>query len=315
MIRLPDKAKQFLIVVAKLSVVAAAFYFIWYRLKSDPALTSDLFSARLRHQFNIANITLLLALSFLNRFLEIVKWKNLVASIRPISLGTAASHVMGALTVSIFTPAGVGEYGAKALFFERTLTKKIVFLNLISNGAQMFLSVFFGIFGLLYLNAKFGFITTKTVAAIFVTLCILAIISFFIRGFSIRGYSIQRLVKKLSEVPRAIHRKNFLLSTLRYLTFSHQYLLLFRILDVNVDYIPLMAAIAAVYFLASSVPTFQFLDFAVKGSVAVFFFAFFAVDDWIPVFIASLMWLLNVVIPVLIGSYFVLNFKPQWKQS
>jgi hypothetical protein len=26
-----------------------------------------------------------------------------------------------------------------------------------------------------------------------------------------------------------------------------------------------------------------------------------------------LMWFLNVVVPVVIGSYFVLNFKPKWK--
>ncbi len=64
-----------------------------------------------------------------------------------------------------------------------------------------------------------------------------------------------------------------------------------------------------IYFLASSLPTFQFLDFAVKGSVAVFFFGILGVNEWIVVFISTLMWFLNVVLPVAIGSYFVLKFK------
>jgi len=74
-------------------------------------------------------------------------------------------------------------------------------------------------------------------------------------------------------------------------------------------YLTLMSAITSIYFLASSLPTFQFLDFAVKGSVAVYFFGLLGVNEWIVVFISTLMWLLNVVIPVVIGSYFVLNFK------
>ena len=74
----------------------------------------------------------------------------------------------------------------------------------------------------------------------------------------------------------------------------------------------MMANIATVYLLASSLPSFQFLDFAVKGSVAVFFFGKLGVNEWIIVFISTLMWFLNVVLPVVIGSYFVLKFKPKW---
>jgi hypothetical protein len=75
-----------------------------------------------------------------------------------------------------------------------------------------------------------------------------------------------------------------------------------------------MALVCSVYFLSSSLPTFQFLDFAVKGGVAVFFFGLFGIDGWLPLFAATLIWLLNVVAPVLIGSYFVLTFKPAWNR-
>jgi hypothetical protein len=95
----------------------------------------------------------------------------------------------------------------------------------------------------------------------------------------------------------------------RYLVFSHQYYFLFLAFDVDLPYLMLMSAITSVYFLASSLPTFQFLDFAVKGSVAVYFLSLLGVNQWIVVFITTLMWFLNVVLPVVFGSYFVLNFK------
>ena len=87
----------------------------------------------------------MILLSFLNRFFEILKWQTLVSSFQKISLGQAVAQVLGALTAGIFTPNGLGEYAGKALFYPKTLTKKIVFLNLICNGVQMLLTIGFGL--------------------------------------------------------------------------------------------------------------------------------------------------------------------------
>ena len=92
---------------------------------------------------------------------------------------------------------------------------------------------------------------------------------------------------------------------------SHQYYFLFLAFDVELPYFTLIGAIASVYFLASSLPTFQFLDFAVKGSVALYFFGILGVNEWIVVFISTIIWFLNLVLPAIIGSYFVLIFKPK----
>ena len=307
-----SKAKQFLIVAAKLSIVAGAFYFIYSRLADDD-FDWEVFSARLNEKLTVSNILLLLLLSFLNRFFEILKWQNLVSWIKRISFGEATNQVLSALTVSIFTPGGIGEYGAKALFFPKNSARKIVFLNLISNGVQMILTVVFGIFGLLYFNAQYGVITTKTVAVLFGTFLVTTILSFVIKRFSIKGYSLEKLAKKIKVLPKEIHHRNIVLATFRYLAFSHQYFLLFLIFDVHIPYLTLMAAITGVYFLATAIPTFQFLDFAVKGSVAVYFFGLMGVNEWIPVLVTTLMWILNVVLPVIIGSYYIMRFKSQWK--
>ena len=313
MIAIPNKAKQFLVFTIKVLIVSGAFYFIYQQLSQNDQLDWGKFTALFNKNWSFSGIAFLLLFSFLNRFFEILKWRNLVTALQPISLFEATAQVLGALTAGIFTPNGLGEYAGKALFYEKTKVKKIVFLNLICNGIQMVLTVIFGIFGLLYFNAEFNIITTKTIAILFGMFLVLILASFLLKGFAIKGYSLEKLVHKINQIPKSIHQKNILLGLSRYLVFSHQYYFLFLAFEVHLPYLILMSAITSIYFLASAMPSFQFLDFAVKGSVAVYFFGLLGVNEWIVVFITALMWFLNVVIPVLLGSYFVLNFKMKSK--
>lgn len=304
MITISSKAKQFGVFTVKLLIVIAAFYFIYNQLATNDKLDWSKFRALVEKKQSVLGILFLLSFSVANRYLEILKWQNLVAFIKPISVSESTKQVLGALTAGIFTPNGLGEYAGKALFFEKIKTKTIIFLNLICNGIQMILSIVFGTIGLLILGYTFwGF-------AIIVTVLVFWLLAHLSKNIKIQGYSIKKLLHKLNEIPRAIHQKNIILAVCRYLVFSHQYYFLFLAFDVDLPYITLMATIAAVYFLASSLPSFQFLDFAVKGSVAVFFFGKLGVNEWIVIFISMLMWFLNVVLPVVIGSYFVMVFKP-----
>ena len=309
MIAIPHKAKQFLVFTVKILIVTGAFYFIYQQLANNNQLDWKKFSVLFHKNQSFGGIIFILFLSFLNRFFEILKWQNLVSWIHKISLYNATAQVLAALTAGIFTPNGVGEYAGKALYYDKAMTKKIVFLNLICNGIQMILTIVFGVFGLLYFNANFHIITTQTVAILFGLVVILLLVSFFMKKITIKGYSLEKLIHKTNEIPKSIHQKNMVLGLCRYLVFSHQYYFLFLAFDVDLPYFMLMSAITSIYFLASSLPTFQFLDFAVKGSVAVYFFSLLGVNQWIVVFITTLMWFLNVVLPVVLGSYFVLNFK------
>jgi hypothetical protein len=309
MISIPHKAKQFLVLLVKLLIVGGAFYFIYNQLAHNDKLDWQKFITLFHKNQSVSGIGFILLLSVLNRYFEILKWQNLARVIHKISLGEATKQVLAALTAGIFTPNGVGEYAGKALFYPKTEAKKVVFLNLICNGIQMILTVIFGIFGLLYFNAKYEIITAQTVAVLFGIFVLLFVVLFSLKKIKIKGYSIEKLLHKINEISKPIHRKNILLGVLRYLVFSHQYYFLFLAFDVHLPYFTLIATIAVVYFLASSLPTFQFLDFAVKGSVAVYFFGILGVNEWIVVFISTLMWFLNVVLPVVIGAYYVLNFK------
>ena len=306
MIAISDKAKQFGVFIIKLLIVIAAFYFIYYKLTTDKRVNLNQLFHFVFQKATYLNVLFILFLTFANRFLEILKWQNLVSYIKLISIFEATKQVLGALTAGIFTPNGLGEYAGKVVYFKKTETKTIIFLNLICNGIQMILTVVFGLLGLLYLGYfKWSLIIIGVVLVLY-------IISFFSKNVTVKGYSVGKLISKINQVPKKIHKKNNVLAIMRYLVFSNQYYFLFLFFDVHLPYLTIMASIAAVYFLASSLPNFQFLDFAVKGSIAVFFFEKLGVSHLVTLFVTTLMWLLNIVLPVVIGSYFVLKFKPKW---
>jgi len=309
MISISHKAKLSLTLIIKVLIVGGAFYFIYNQLANNDKLDWQKFIVLFQKNQSISGIILILLLSVLNRYFEILKWQNLVSFLHKISVGEATKQVLGALTAGLFTPNGVGEYAGKALFFEKSNAKKIIFLNLICNGIQMILTIIFGFFGLLYFNVVYHVITPKTGLALLGILMLLFILLFSVKKITFKGYSLEKLIHKINEIPKSIHQKNIFLGICRYVVFSHQYYFLFLAFDVDLPYLTLLATITSVYFLASSLPTFQFLDFAVKGSIAVYFFGILGVNEWIVIFISTLMWFLNVVLPVAIGSYYVLNFK------
>ncbi len=303
MISISHKTKQFGVFIIKLLIVIAAFYFIYHQLANNSKLDWDKFLDLFKKNQSVAGITFLLFLSFLNRYFEILKWQNLAQEVAVISKMEATKQVLAALTLGVFTPVGIGEYVGKALYFEKKETKKIIFLNLICNGIQVLVTGLFGLIGMVMLGYYYWSI-------LLILSCVVVIlISFFTKRILIQGHSIENFISRINAIPKKIHHKNILLGLCRYLVFSHQYYFLFVAFDVNLPYLTLMATITTVYLLASIIPSFQFLDFALKGSLAVYFFGKLGVNEWVTVFVTTLMWFLNVVLPVVIGSYYVLLFK------
>ena len=303
MLLIEHKSKQLLVQLIKILIVVAAFYFIYKELADNDQLNWVEFLKIFSKNQSILGIGFILLLSFLNRYFEILKWQNLVASFKKISVSNSTKQVLAALTLGVFTPIGAGEYAGKALYFEKTKTSEIIFLNLICNGIQMVVTTLFGALGLLYLGYySYSF-------AIFVSIVLLITLYYFSKNTLIYGYSSKDFVNKINQIPKKIHHKNIILGLLRYLVFTHQYYFLMLLFDVHLDYLPLISTIFTVYLLASIIPSFQFLDFALKGSIAIYFFKMLGVNEWIVVFITSIMWFLNVAVPVILGSFYVLNFK------
>ncbi|WP_208022806.1 lysylphosphatidylglycerol synthase domain-containing protein [Flavobacterium jejuense] len=310
---MPDKAKQFLLVILKLLVVSMALGYIYYQLQNKKIDWNAVSSS-----ISFKAILILILFSITNWVLEIFKWQNLVSYFKEITFFESSKQSLGSLTASIFTPNRIGEYGAKILFYSKEQAKKILFLNFISNSSQMATTCFFGILGIILLSIKktetmlWVHFKIKTVYFIFFILFILIVFLIIkYKKVSIYGFSIEKLIRKIKQFPSNIMMTNFQLSTMRYLVFSHQFYYLLVIFNCEIPYSTALSLIFTLYFIASLLPSIHFMDVAIKGGVAVYLFSKFDINEWKIVMITSIMWFFNLVIPVVIGSYFVLRFKPQ----
>lgn len=312
---LPDSVQRFLFVLIKLSIVFGAAFFIYQKLLNNDTLDIELFT-NIVYNNNIVtlkNIVILILFSCINWFLESIKWKLLVNEFASLSLSKAIEQTLGSLTASIITPNRIGEYGAKAIYFKKPIRKKILGLNLISNLAQLSVTLILGLTGII------GFITIfnppiayfSAFQALVILISIATLFFFYNRKkpITFRGYSLSRLKQFYQKIATKTIVLTLGLALFRYLVFSTQFYFLLTIFNIDVDYINAMLLITSMYLLVSIIPTIFIFDVIVKGSVAVWLFSFVNANELIMLTITTLMWILNFALPSVFGSYYVLNFK------
>ncbi len=309
------KTKHLLVVLLKLSIVGLAFYFIALKLTENSKFQWNEFMAFLNENavFSFKIIGFLILLSILNWFFEILKWKNLVNTLSPITLKMATAQSLGALTTSLITPNRIGDYGAKALFYPKDLRKKIVLLNLLGNLAQMGVTTVLGFIGLLCFIQHYT-LTLNYSKILFYSFVLLAC-GVTVWGltqskrFKIKGFSMRTVFDFFKSIERHRLLKTLLYALMRYLIFSFQFYVLLQIFNTTIPYTEAMIGITSLYLLASIIPAISIFDVVIKGSLAVFLFGFLDVNELTILAITTLMWLFNFVGPSILGSYFVLTFK------
>ena len=284
----------------------------------DDQLSFPVFWESLRSNkvFSVEHVGILLLLTILNWMFEIRKWQVLSSYIRTNSLGASIRESLASFTAAIFTPSRIGEYGAKALYYPRGDRKKIIFLNFLGNSFQLLVSLVLGFIGLVYflyhMPLPLGWYYLIGVALILVSPFVLYR---FLRKktWKIQGYSLQSLSRALQNLPQQIKWQALLFAGLRYLVFTHQFYYFLLIFGIQAPYLLLMAAIASMFFLSSIIPTLIIFDAIIKGGFGVWIFSFLGIDKMVVLVVVLAVWLLNFGLPALIGSYFVLKYKPPRK--
>ena len=309
------KTKQFFFVLIKLSIVVGTGYFIFQKLTNNPNLKFSDFGDFLikNNAFTSKSIIFLLFLSSFNWFLEILKWQNLVNVIKKISFFESLKQSLASLTASLFTPNRIGDYAAKAIYFEGKHRSKILLLNLLSNIAQMGATILFGTIGLLiFINTyEIDVSYYKMVRTLTYAIMVLALVGVgtTYKKFKIRGHSVLDILNYVKSIPQKAHLKNMFLSVVRYLVFSFQFYYLLVLFNVSLTYFDAMTIISTMYLLASVIPTIFIFDVVVKGGVALYLFDLAGVNNLTVLCVTTLMWLFNFVLPSVFGSYYVLNFN------
>jgi len=300
-----------LVFLIKILIISGAYYVISEKVLHEAVHSSALW----RERFDAMGTTgfsfvlILFACTVVNWLLEILRWRVLAGSLNPISFESAVKQSLSSLTASLLTPNRIGEYGAKAIYYDKSQRPRVLMLNFIGNAIQMLITVVFGLIGILILNHLFSFNYGSLFLPIGIGLSMAAVLVWFLLRRARYFKRIQNLIAAFKRIPLLIYKNTVLYSAARYLIFSHQFYLFLIFFGFDLDYTLALPLIMSMYLISSVIPGFVLFDWLIKGSVAVTLFGWFGADDMMILSITASMWIFNFALPALLGSYYVFTFN------
>jgi hypothetical protein len=271
---------------------------------------------------------LVILLMFFNWGIEAIKWRVLMKHIQSMSFFKSFKAILSGLSVSLAlnTPNGSGEYVGRVLYISEGNRIRAITLTFIGSLSQLIITMLLGTIGLFLQHANFIATTNHSVPfsiiwfdaimygslSITVALGVLYFkISWLIRLLEripfVRKYSF--FIQKLEEFGWRELLKVLLLSLIRYTVFVIQYLLLLQLFKVDIPPTTAIWLITVMFLALAIVPTIALAEVGVRGKLSIYIFGFFSVNTLGIVFTATTIWLINLVVPALAGSLFILGIK------
>jgi hypothetical protein len=313
--------KKILTNIIKIAVVAFAFWFIYKKLTQRGNVQDFI---NLIHGISSREIALVLGSAFLlmllNWGLEAVKWQKLIERVEKISIWRSVESVFCGLTWAVFTPNRLGEFGGRVFFLSPKRRVVGVVAMAVGNIGQLVLTNVFGAIAVCVFVYRFIPVSIP----LFLLICIgsMAFIAFFvIFYFNIRWLNnlllsikftrkYQKFYAVLARYSKAELSSILLFCLARYLVFTSQYVLMFLWLIPSLQFTDILLFVPILFFVQSILPSLDLLDWGVRSFTALFFFNYITTEKAAVVACITSIWLLNIIIPAILGSYFVfkLNF-------
>ena len=274
--------------------------------------------------FSVSVFLVVCALLFVNWGLEARKWQLLVNRSQPISFGKAVSGVLVGLPLALITPNRIGEIGGRAIVLEKGY-KNAVFATFLGSLMQFSSTLLFGVLGVV-LYLVFLPHTQAVESASWISLCVVvvcAVVVFVCKDqrwlklvcLRVIGKNFYRKLMQLIHIYNVKDvLKTLLMSLLRYCVFSLQFMFFISMLIPELSFVELFVGITLTYLFTTIIPTSVLGEIGIRGSVAMFIFEAFTSQVAIIFQVSLLIWIINIVVPTLIGSVILLNVRKRKKQ-
>lgn len=262
-------------------------------------------------------------LMLVNWSLETAKWQIALRPIQSIGFARAFKAILAGTCIASFTPNRVGEYLGRMLFVDPENKVVSVAPTILCSMSQMLVTLITGSVGL-YLYSGFQAFTSSAwisselfkpaIIATVLTAVVLALVYFKFDPL------VKRLNKWLIKNKKTLSLpENFsfstlsgilFLSTLRYLVFILQYGLLFSLFGIPLLGLQVFAGVSVMFVLMAIVPTLTFLtDLGFRWAVGIQVFQVFTFNTAGILAVSLGIWLINLIIPALVGSLLILRIK------
>ena len=304
----------------KLGIVILATIFIWKRLSNNKDLGSF---PQILHNLNTAHfvwaITGLVLLMLLNWVSEAYKWQMQLKDIDAISIWASIQAIFCGITVGIITPNRVGEYGTRVFF----LRPRVRVYGLIAIGvgglAQFLLINIIAAVAVTTFLYQYKHVTANLILAIafgfFVYCSVLSLLYFnmevikrlFLKVKFLTRY--QHFLEVLSTYKPVFLIKLLVIGLFRTGILVVQYYIAVHLFVPAIAFTQVVLMAALIISVQTVLPTIEILDIGVRGATSVYFFGFI-IHQAVPILAAiSLIWLINLILPAIIGLFFVYKLK------
>jgi hypothetical protein len=266
-------------------------------------------------------LLLVLVLMPLNWLFETQKWLTLLRKIESISFYQALKVVLVGLSLSLFTPNRVGEYGGRVMMVSKGNRLHAVWATMVGISSQWIVLVVGGwwaLMGAFYLD--FMPINSILLGSLILigglASTFLLVIYFNLKQLVLyagRFKWTQKWSKKMSDSPFDYYTNRELIQALmysgiRYLIYSFQYLCLLYFFGFQASIFATFLGILIVYLLQTGIPLPPSTGLLGRGNIALLIFGYLSIIEGATVAILSAtfsLWMLNVVLPSLLGAFFI----------
>ncbi|RZK19522.1 MAG: hypothetical protein EOO86_07330 [Pedobacter sp.] len=315
------KNKKILSILIKAAIVVFAFWFIYNKLVANKNLEN--FGSLLKgiSQVEIFSVIgLVVLLMFANWFLEAAKWKRLMRQIESISFYRAIESVFCGLTLAIFTPNRLGEYGGRVFFLSPKRRIVGIVAMTVGNIGQLVLTNVFGAIAACFFIYRFvpiDHLVFLAIVMLALAFCLFFIVFYYniqwLNGILL-SFKFTRKYKKFYSI-LGRYRKGELFRIMlfclaRYAVFSSQYFILFVWLIPGLQYMDIVMMTCLLFLIQSALPSLDLFDVGIRSVTAVELFKHVTDQHIAVIACTASIWLINIIIPAILGTYFVfkLNF-------
>jgi hypothetical protein len=265
----------------------------------------------------------MIALMCVNWGLETLKWQIALRPIQQIGFIRAFKAILAGTCIASFTPNRVGEYIGRMLFVDPGNKVLSVAPTILCSMSQMLVTLIAGAAGLymfsfLFFHFQPGWISPSffRISMIVTALAALALSLVFFR-FDPLVRKVNSWLKKKNKsfsIPEDFSLSALVailaISILRYIVFLLQYFLLFSLFGVPLAGKQVFTGVSVMFVLMAIVPTLTFLtDLGFRWAAGIKIFQTFTSNTAAILAVSLGIWLINLIIPALVGSLLILRIK------
>lgn len=307
-------------IIISFVLIAFSYGFIIHKLISFEEFRKsnlqDFFQAGKNYLYLVFTILLMP----FNWSIEAIKWQTLIKNIQDISFFIAVKAIFSGISLGIFTPNRIGEIGGRVLYLNKGKRTFGLLATSLGSFSQLLTTIIAGFWGFAMFLIFFPNKTNISpifdklfLIIILITLLILIYLFFNAKLLNpvLLKFSFfkkrQDQLKYFSNTKHSLLLKILFLSLIRYLVFITQFYLLLTFSNIQISILQAFISISLLYLFSTLIPTTTLLELGIKGSLAIFFIGLFSNNLLHILLTIMTLWVINLVIPSIIGSIFFIK--------